>query len=412
MMKKSVLGLVVAAALGFELTGIHAVSASSINAQALKYPVAKITTKKSTFTYKKAFREGVGRPEGIVIHETTEPSWTAASGAQHMMTEWRTKQSYVQSLVDASAIINIGSNDYQTWGTGVAANKRFISVELCETSKQTDFIKSVNNLAYYTATLLRQYNLKPDLASGDGFGTVWSHYDVTHFLGGTDHSDPLGYFAAHGYDMNQFYALVQSWYGKLGKVKAKASAKNANVIKLGATSNVYAGPSTNYKKVRRLRKGSAWKYSAVYVTRGQFWFQIATKQWVRVGGLTKPSLKLAATTALRKGPGNNYALIKTLKKGASYKYSNIKLIAGTLWFQTGTNQWLANGVTGKTTVKMSGKNQGVISIGTPTNMRAGATATAKVIRVLPVGGNWKFDRVQKVGSQTWYRLGGNQWVAA
>ena len=191
-MKKSVWGLIVAAALGLGLTGINAVSASSINTQAAKYPVAKITTKKSNFTYKKAFRQGVGRPEGIVIHETAEPTWTAASGAQHFMNEWKTKQTYVQSLVDSGAIINIGSNDYQTWGTGAVANKRFISIELCETTNQTNFIKSVNNLAYYTATLLRQYNLKPDLATNDGFGTVWSHYDVTHYLGGTDHSDPVG----------------------------------------------------------------------------------------------------------------------------------------------------------------------------------------------------------------------------
>jgi N-acetylmuramoyl-L-alanine amidase CwlA len=411
-MKKSVWGLIVAAALGLGLTGINAVSASSINTQAAKYPVAKITTKKSNFTYKKAFRQGVGRPEGIVIHETAEPTWTAASGAQHFMNEWKTKQTYVQSLVDSGAIINIGSNDYQTWGTGAVANKRFISIELCETTNQTNFIKSVNNLAYYTATLLRQYNLKPDLATNDGFGTVWSHYDVTHYLGGTDHSDPVGYFAAHGYDMNQFYALVQSWYGKLGKVKAKASAKNANVIKLGATSSVYAGPSTNYKKVRTLKKGSAWKYASVHVTRGQFWFQIATKQWVRVGGLSQPSMKIVGTSAVRKGPGVKYAIVKTVKKGATYKYSNIKFADGTLWFQIATNQWLVNGLNGKTTIKTTSKNHGVISLGTSTILRAGASDKAKAIRTLPAGGNWKFDLVQKVGNQTWYRLGGNQWVKA
>lgn len=66
--------------------------------------------------------------------------------------------------------------------------------------------------------MLHQYNLTPSLAqNNNGVGTVWSHSNISHYLGGTDHTDPDAYFAKYGYDMNQLFGLVQQYYGEMNK---------------------------------------------------------------------------------------------------------------------------------------------------------------------------------------------------
>ncbi|WP_155287046.1 peptidoglycan recognition protein family protein [Lacticaseibacillus zhaodongensis] len=388
------------------------VNAATVNQQAAAYKPAKITTMKSTFPYKQGFRAGVGRPEGVLIHETAEPNWNAATTAKNMNKDWKSKSSYVHAAVDATAIDKMMSTDYKTWGAGAVANARFISVELCETKSQTDFVKSVNNLAYYTATLLRQYNLRPDLATHDGLGTVWSHFDVSHYLGGTDHSDPVGYFAQHGYDMDQLYALIQTWYNKLGYIKPQASAKNANVVKLGAATGVYTGPSYNYRKIKTLRKSSSWKYFSAQVTRGQFWFNLGGNQWIRVGGLSTPTITVKGTSAIQSGPGSDYKVLGTLAKGKTVGYSNLVYNEGKLWYQFKPGQWFANGVNFKTKVTPSSSTHGVIFLGKTSVLRAGTSDSAKAVRNLIAGTSWKYSAIKKVNGGTWYCLGGNQWVKA
>lgn len=386
-------------------------AASAINTQAQAQQVGVVKHYKSTFTPKAGYRGGVGRPEGILIHETVEPTWSAATGADHFLKEWPTKQTFVHAFVDAKEIAHIGDTNYITWGAGTAGNARFINIELCEVNNAADFAKSVNNLAYYTASLLRQYNLKPDLASHDGFGTIWSHYDVTRFLGGTNHTDPLGYFARYGYDMDQLYALINTWYQKLGNIHPVASAKNANVVKLSGSAGLYAGPSYNYKKLRMLPAGSSWRYNKAQVTKGQYWFNLGGDQWVRVGGAAKPVLTMSAPSTLRVAPSFSAREIRTLKAGSRYKYSDTRVVDNQLWFNLGGNQWVADGkLSGATTVKPSGAKRGVISLGTSLPLHTAPSQSSSVSRMLAPGTNWQYTDVKHVAGQTWYWLGGKQWV--
>ena len=41
---------------------------------------------------------------------------------------------------------------------------------------------------------------------------MWTHSDVTHYLGGTDHEDPNDYLKSHGVSEAQFRADVQRAY--------------------------------------------------------------------------------------------------------------------------------------------------------------------------------------------------------
>ena len=70
----------------------------------------------------------------------------------------------------------------------------------------------MNNYADYAATQLQYYGLKPDSAEYDGNGTVWTHYAVSKYLGGTDHADPHGYLRSHNYSYDQLYDLINEKY--------------------------------------------------------------------------------------------------------------------------------------------------------------------------------------------------------
>lgn len=161
-----------------------------------------------------------GKPEGVVIHETATPGASAHNEAIYFNREWMNIYSYVHAFVDKAGVIQMTSPDYGVWGAGPVANNRFFQVELCEENNLADFAKSVNNDAIYVAQIMHNYNLVPDNAVHDGKGTVWSHHAVSQFLGGTDHSDPDGYFAKWGYSMDDFYDLIKYYYdsGSVGNL--------------------------------------------------------------------------------------------------------------------------------------------------------------------------------------------------
>lgn len=173
------------------------------------------------------YRNGVGKPEGIVVHETATPGATAWDEGRYFNNNWTSVYSYVHAVVDNNQTIQLMSTDYGTWGAGPIANVRYIQIELCEVSTRSQFVQSVANDAYYIATLLHQYNLTPSRASKSGTGTIWSHNEVSQYLGGTDHGDPDGYFAKWGYSMSDFYSLITYYYNKLG-TSSNSNSGNTN----------------------------------------------------------------------------------------------------------------------------------------------------------------------------------------
>ncbi|MFD1125460.1 N-acetylmuramoyl-L-alanine amidase family protein [Lentilactobacillus raoultii] len=159
------------------------------------------------------YRHGKGKPEGVVVHETGNPHSTIFDEIAYMKKNYR--NAFVHTFVDSSHIINIASTNYLCWGVGYPGNARFVQFEQVEMHSKASFAHEVENAAYYTAYILRKYHLKPNDAAYDGKGTVWSHNAVAKYLGGSDHTDPVGYYKRAGrkyfhkaYTMSQFYKLV------------------------------------------------------------------------------------------------------------------------------------------------------------------------------------------------------------
>ena len=234
------------------------------------------------------YRNGYGKPEGVVIHDTENPNDTAESEFSFFNNNWPTVQSYVHAVTDYKQIINMHDTGTGVWGAGPAANYRFIQIELCSSAKNEDqFARSVENQAYYVASKLIQYGLTPSRASADGSGTVWSHHDVTKYLGGTNHVDPDTYFPKWGYSMDEMYQLVVDNYNDLvngktpggdGDDTPKPEEKVLYVTnKNGAKAySVPGGPQNG----QTYKYGSGWKVTDTKVANGVTYYQIATNTWL------------------------------------------------------------------------------------------------------------------------------------
>lgn len=194
-----------------------------------------IQFREGTFNDWFGYENGVGKPEGVVVHETADPNATAENEVSYFNNNWETIQTYVHAFVDDSEIINIHSADYGVWGAGPTANAKYIQVELCEEHTTDAFARSVANDAYYVAYRLHQYGLPVEYGK-----TVVSHDQVSKMYGETDHSDPTGYFANWGYSMEQFVQLVQKYYNQMGSSNTN-SGSNSGTNNGGVTSNASEG---------------------------------------------------------------------------------------------------------------------------------------------------------------------------
>ncbi|MEJ6348014.1 GW dipeptide domain-containing protein [Holzapfeliella sp. He02] len=213
-----------------------------IKAKGFANPAINISP--STFTSDGTYR--YGRPEGVVIHETANPTSTIYNEVSYMKNNWDDIGAYVHAFVDKSQVIQIHNPSRSVWGAGAVANKRYIQIELVREKTFDGFARSVNNDAYYVASLLKTYNLPVDSAEYDGAGTVWSHNAVSKFLGGTNHTDPVAYFNSYGYSMDQFIDLVNQKYQALGGNTSSQSPKpeptptpSNTVSQYGATEKQY-----------------------------------------------------------------------------------------------------------------------------------------------------------------------------
>ncbi|NUF25402.1 N-acetylmuramoyl-L-alanine amidase family protein [Bombilactobacillus mellis] len=250
-----------------------------------------------TFNRFFGYNNGVGRPEGVVIHETATPGATAWNEVTYFNREWPNIQSYVHAFVDANNILQIHNTDYGVWGAGPWANSRMVQIELCQENTWDAFARSVNNQAYFTAVMLKKYGLTPSLADGKGYGTIWSHYAINQYhpsAGG--HVDPITYFNKWGYTMWQFYQLVQYHYNQLNGGGNNDANNPYGVITISSNpvAAIYArnddGSSMHQVIGRFLPINSAWRTAQTFTYEGQTLYQVSTNEWVKAADcvVTKP----------------------------------------------------------------------------------------------------------------------------
>ena len=292
------------------------------------------------------YRNGVGKPEGIVVHETATPGATAWDEGRYFNNNWTSVYSYVHAVVDNSQTIQLMSTDYGTWGAGPIANIRYIQIELCEVSTRSQFVQSVANDAYYIATLLHKYNLTPSRASRSGAGTIWSHNEVSQYLGGTDHGDPDGYFAKWGYSMSDFYSLITYYYNKLGTSSNSGSSSSSQApatqpvstktVKLMRNSYSYNAYGKKLA-VKALKAGSSLKVYGSAITIGSSkYYKYAEGKYVKAGNIDGTSRTLTHNAYVYTSTGSRETSTAKLLKGTTVTtYGGQVKIKGKAYYMTG-----------------------------------------------------------------------------
>ncbi|MCF1783343.1 SLAP domain-containing protein [Lactobacillus mulieris] len=397
----------------------------------------------STFTEDFAYR--YGKPEGIVIHETATPGATAANEATYFRREWSNMYSYVHAFVDKSGVIQIHPTNRGVWGAGAIANPRFIQVELCEESTTDGFARSVNNDAIYVASLLKQYGLTPSLADGTGSGTIWSHNAVSQYLGGTDHTDPIGYFNKWGYSMSQFFDLVKHYY--------YGSAQAASTEKAGTTSNdgnpavkvTYTSAIAEWKNpgsgvVGYLQVGASQSVVGKAQVNGKWWYKLSSGNWVPgeyvyVTGLSQiPTISATNESAtinvnnqstnvkIKYISGYSIAVWSTpganptgkyLKDGTTVQTVGYTTVNGKKWYKLSDNEWIPAEYTEEANTSSSSNETGSVIVNYISGYSIavwstpGANPTGKYIAD---GTSVKYYATTSYKGQTWYKIGENQWI--
>lgn len=161
-------------------------------------------------------------PNGIVFHWTASESLKDSARAEadyEINGGWN--RAFVHTFIDDKQILNIHDTNKGVWGAGPKANARFVQFEMCTAANEKEFAQTITNAAYYTAYILYQYGLKPTLGPD---GSIWTHHQVSLYLGGTTHVDPDEYLSRWNYNTSKFLTLVKQYYAPMVAKKAYSSA--------------------------------------------------------------------------------------------------------------------------------------------------------------------------------------------
>ncbi len=159
------------------------------------------------------FLKGVGKYDGVVIHYTASPGDNARMEAEHERKYW--SRAFVHEFIDPGEIIQVADPDYKSWGVGESGNDRFINLELCDASNRVNFDVSFDKITQRAAEYLYARQLGVSPAKADGTGTLWGHFQVSEYLGDTNHSDPVAYLAKWGKSWNDVIRIVTEKYDAL-----------------------------------------------------------------------------------------------------------------------------------------------------------------------------------------------------
>lgn len=236
---------------------------------------------------KQSYRYGVGAYEGVVAHSTATPEAPAINIRNYEARTWR--NAFVHFAVDWNETIQIADTKYIAYGAGPAANKRFVHVELSESSNPAKFKSSYERYVKLLAKILKDNGLTVEQG-------LWTHEDVTRKLGGTDHEDPRAYLASHGVSIAQFRADVKKAYdsGQVSVVvpekptKPEVEKPNVTVTPSngvayidGTNVNLRKGPATHYGVIRKLQQDEAYKVFAESNGPNGKWLNLGDDQWIK-----------------------------------------------------------------------------------------------------------------------------------
>ncbi|MFL0245538.1 peptidoglycan recognition protein family protein [Candidatus Clostridium stratigraminis] len=141
-------------------------------------------------------------PQGFVVHATDDVGATAQNEHDYFNSGNRSASAHY--VVEWTKIIQMIPDNEQAWHAGATANKKYLSVEICEPANNnaSQFQEAWNRAVWLVASKCIQY--------GWDTSKIYSHADISNLYHETDHTDPIGYFKQYGKSMDQFKNEVQN----------------------------------------------------------------------------------------------------------------------------------------------------------------------------------------------------------
>lgn len=174
-------------------------------------------------------------PDFLCIHETAN----AGATALNHVTYWTREPMYAVHYVgDWTGNVYHCVPDNRLCLQVGNGNSHVLGIELCHATNKADFEKVWNVGVDWAVYMLKK--------KGWGVDRLLSHDDCRRKWGGTDHTDPIGYFKKYGKTWEQFKAAVKA---KLNSGTTPAPAPAPSVPSKPTTNaNPYKMPNWNLSK--------------------------------------------------------------------------------------------------------------------------------------------------------------------
>lgn len=177
---------------------------------------------------------GYLNPQYLVIHETANPGASAWNHVQLWSRDDTYAVNYVMEL-DGSTVYHTVPDNRLCWQVG-NGNGYVYGIELAHATNAADFAKQWNEAVKWAGDQLR--------SRGWDTSRLLSHYDCTQRWGGSDHTDPIGYFRSYGKSWNEFKQAVADYLGS-GYVAPIAPTDASGGTAAGGT---YSSPASSFPK--------------------------------------------------------------------------------------------------------------------------------------------------------------------
>lgn len=191
-------------------------------------------------------------PQYLVVHETANPG---ASAYNHVL-YWRNNQPgiemahYVMEL-DGSVVYHTQADNTLAWHVG-NGNAYTVGIELAHAISQAQFDSQWKEAVKWAGDYLS--------SRGWGVDRMLSHSECRYIWGGTDHTDPDGYFAKYGRSWAQFEQEVSNY---MATGEAPGGGSTTTAPDNGASSyegSGFGGTYTCYADALNIRKGPGVGY--------------------------------------------------------------------------------------------------------------------------------------------------------
>lgn len=150
----------------------------------------------------------------FVVHETANPGATALNHVNY----WRNNPDYAVHYVGdwTGDVYHCVPDDRMCWQVG-SGNPYVIGIELCHAKSATEFKKVWDLGVEFSAYYLNK--------KGWGIDRLMSHDECRLKWGGTDHTDPNGYFKKYGRTWAEFKAEVKAKMEKGSQIPSTTPIK-------------------------------------------------------------------------------------------------------------------------------------------------------------------------------------------